>query len=62
MDFLPMRVNLMLHLATLEELEAFIKLGYKTGDGSPFFRIGPFKNHYRRLPGRQNSSAERTLQ
>ena len=38
-----MRVNLMLHLATLEELEAFIKLGYKTGDGSPFFRIGPFK-------------------
>ena len=40
---LPMRVNLMLHLATLEELEAFIKLGYKTGDGSPFFRIGPFK-------------------
>lgn len=40
---LPMRVNLMLHLATVEELKEFIALGYKTGDGSPFFRIGPFK-------------------
>lgn len=40
---LPMRVNLMLHLPTLEELKEFIALGYKTGDGSPYFRIGPFK-------------------
>lgn len=40
---LPMRVNLMLHLPTVEELEEFIALGYKTGDGSPFFKIGPFK-------------------
>lgn len=40
---LPMRVNLMLHLATPEELKEFIALGYKTGDGSPYFRIGPFK-------------------
>lgn len=40
---LPMRVNLMLHLATPAELQEFIDLGYKTGDGSPYFRIGPFK-------------------
>jgi predicted amidohydrolase YtcJ len=40
---LPLRVNLMLHLATEEELEEFIGLGFRSGDGSPFFRIGPFK-------------------
>ncbi len=40
---LPIRVNLMLHLATLEELSDFLALGYRTGDGSPYFRIGPFK-------------------
>lgn len=40
---LPIRVNLMLHLATIEELKDFLTLGYRTGDGSPFFRIGPFK-------------------
>lgn len=40
---LPMRVNLMLHLPTVVELKEFISLGYKSGDGSPFFKIGPFK-------------------
>lgn len=40
---LPLRVNLMLHLATMEELKDFLSLGLRTGDGSPFFRIGPFK-------------------
>ena len=40
---LPMRVNLMLHLATREELEDFLTLGLRSGDGSPYFRIGPFK-------------------
>ncbi len=40
---LPMRVNLMLHLATEEELREFLDLGYKTGDGDPYFKIGPFK-------------------
>ena len=40
---LPMRVNLMLHLATREELDDFLTLGLRSGDGSPYFRIGPFK-------------------
>lgn len=40
---LPIRINLMLHLATMEELKEFIEMGYKTGDGSPYFKIGPFK-------------------
>ena len=40
---LPIRVNLMLHLATLEEIKDFITLGLKSGDGSPYFKIGPFK-------------------
>ena len=33
----------MLHLATEEELREFLDLGYKTGDGDPYFKIGPFK-------------------
>ncbi|MDU1910959.1 amidohydrolase [Fusobacterium sp.] len=40
---LPIRVNLMLHLATLEEIKDFMTLGLKSGDGSPYFKIGPFK-------------------
>lgn len=40
---LPLRVNQMLYLPTRELLEDFLTLGYKTGDGSPFFRIGSFK-------------------
>lgn len=40
---LPIRINEMLYLPTRELLEDFLTLGYKTGDGSPFFRIGRFK-------------------
>jgi len=40
---LPIRANQMLFLHTKEQLEEFLALGYKTGDGSSFFRIGPFK-------------------
>lgn len=40
---LPIRVRLMLYLPTKDLLEDFLTLGYKTGDGSPFFRIGSFK-------------------
>lgn len=40
---LPIRINLMLHLATLDEIKDFLTLGIKSGDGSPYFKIGPFK-------------------
>ncbi|NLV70221.1 MAG: amidohydrolase [Clostridiales bacterium] len=40
---LPIRIREMLFLPTRELLEDFLTLGYKTGDGSPFFRIGSFK-------------------
>lgn len=40
---LPLRVNLMLHLPTMEELKEFLSMGYKTGDGSDYFKIGPYK-------------------
>lgn len=42
-DKLPIRVNLQLLLPTIEKLEAFLKLGFKTGDGSEFLKIGPLK-------------------
>ncbi|HHX92255.1 MAG TPA: amidohydrolase [Clostridiales bacterium] len=40
---LPLRVRLMLYLPTRELLDDFLTLGHKSGDGSPFFRIGSFK-------------------
>ncbi|HCU08449.1 MAG TPA: hypothetical protein DF480_05760 [Clostridiales bacterium] len=40
---LPLRINQMLYLPTWELLEDFLTTGYRTGDGSPFFRIGSFK-------------------
>ncbi len=40
---LPLRVNKQLLLPNKAQLEAFLDLGYRTGDGSPFFKIGPLK-------------------
>lgn len=40
---LPIRINLMLYLPEDEQQQEFYKYGYKTGDGSDFFRIGKFK-------------------
>ncbi len=39
---LPIRVNQMLYLPEDEQQREFYKYGYKTGDGSDFFRIGKF--------------------
>lgn len=39
---LPIRVNQMLYLPEDEQQREFYKYGYKTGDGSEFFRIGKF--------------------
>lgn len=40
---LPIRVSEMLYLPTRELLEDFLTTEYRTGYGSPFFRIGRFK-------------------
>jgi hypothetical protein len=40
---LPLRANEMIFLDKKALLEEFLALGYKTGDGSDFFRIGPYK-------------------
>jgi predicted amidohydrolase YtcJ len=40
---LSIRTNAMLYLKNRELLEEFIALGYKSGDGSDFFKIGPYK-------------------
>lgn len=40
---LPIRVNLMLYLPEDEQQQEFYKYGFKTGDGSDFFKIGKFK-------------------
>lgn len=40
---LPIRINLMLYLPEDEQQQEFYKYGFKTGDGSDFFRIGKFK-------------------
>lgn len=40
---LPIRINKMLYLPNKDLLNSFLKLGYKTGDGSDYFKIGPFK-------------------
>ena len=40
---LPLRVNLMMYLPTAEDIQKILDMGYKTGYGSPFFRIGPCK-------------------
>ncbi|MEW5785131.1 MAG: amidohydrolase [Bacillota bacterium] len=40
---MPLRVNAQLLLPTLEKLRAFLAMGYRTGFGSDFFKIGPLK-------------------
>ncbi|WP_165445257.1 amidohydrolase [Bacilliculturomica massiliensis] len=40
---LPLRIYKMLYLPEKKLMEEFFKMGLKTGDGSPFFRIGAFK-------------------
>ncbi|MGB9813816.1 MAG: amidohydrolase [Thermovenabulum sp.] len=40
---LPIRVNEQVLLPTMEKLEAFLELGYRTGHGSEYFKIGPLK-------------------
>lgn len=40
---LPIKFNQMLYLPSRKLLESFLELGYKTGDGSDYFKIGPFK-------------------
>lgn len=40
---LPLRIYKMLYLPERNLMEEFFKTGLKTGDGSPFFRIGAFK-------------------
>lgn len=40
---LPLRANQMILLDKKALLEDFLALGYRTGDGSDFFRIGPYK-------------------
>lgn len=40
---LPVRINEMLYLPEESQLRDFLKLGLRTGDGSPFFKIGHFK-------------------
>lgn len=40
---LPVRVNKMLYLPNEDQLDDFLALGLKTGDGSDFFKIGPYK-------------------
>lgn len=40
---LPIRANEMIYLDKKELLEEFLSIGYKSGDGSDFFKIGPYK-------------------
>lgn len=40
---LPIRVNLQCLLPTEEELKGFLDSGYRTGQGSAYFKIGPLK-------------------
>lgn len=40
---LPIRVNKQLLLPDRQKLASFLELGLQTGDGSPFFKIGPLK-------------------
>lgn len=40
---LGLRINLQPLLMTVDELKSFLELGYKTGQGSEFFKIGPLK-------------------
>lgn len=40
---LPLRVNLMMYLPTARDIQRILDQGYRTGFGSPFFRIGPCK-------------------
>ncbi len=40
---LPLRINLQPLLQTTAELESFLARGLRTGQGSPYFKIGPLK-------------------
>jgi len=40
---LLVRTNEQMRLDTLEDLKSFLEMGYKTGNGSEFFKIGPLK-------------------
>ncbi|RQD69440.1 MAG: amidohydrolase [Tindallia sp. MSAO_Bac2] len=40
---LPIRINAQLRMPTLDIFQKFLDKGRKTGDGSPFFKIGPLK-------------------
>ena len=40
---LPIRINKQLLLQSREKLASFLQLSLTTGDGSPFFKIGPLK-------------------
>jgi len=40
---LLVRTNEQMRLDTLTDLKSFLETGYKTGDGSEFFKIGPLK-------------------
>ncbi len=40
---LPLRINLQALLPTMDELQYFLKCGYRTGQGSDMFKIGPLK-------------------
>ncbi len=40
---LPVRVSLMMYLPTAGDIQKILDQGYRTGYGSPFFRIGPCK-------------------
>lgn len=40
---LLVRTNEQMRLDTLADLKSFLETGYKTGDGSEFFKIGPLK-------------------
>ncbi len=42
-DGLPLRVNLQTLLPTVNELQAFLDQGYRTGQGGEYFKIGPLK-------------------
>ncbi len=42
-NLLPVRVNEQVLLPDMDKLNKFINLGYKTGYGSEFFKIGPLK-------------------
>jgi len=40
---IPIRINAQLRISSTERFRSFLNKGIKTGDGSPFFKIGPLK-------------------